>query len=328
MIRSDVTLKQLRYLVALADFEHFRHAAESCGISQPSFSVQLQNLEGILGARLVERSRRGVFFTPLGREVVARARRVVFEAQSIQDYTIAAVQGLTGTIRLGVNATLGPYLLPRVLAALHREHPDTKLYIRESKPTSLETELGTGVHDVILAQPPVHNADFDSAPLFTEPVFLAVSAGHPLAGRTHVSVADLKGLPVLSLTPEYHLHDQVHSLCETFGARLIRDYEGTSLDALRQMVAMDMGTTFLPALYAQSEISELGDVVTVPLKGRRISRSIGLVWRNGAGKSSGYVDLARFIRGVVQNDFKGLCQVVMSRRDQDLRPVQATISAA
>jgi len=304
MTKSEVTLKQLKYLVALADNEHFRRAAESCGISQPSLSVQLQTLESILGARLVERSRSGVIFTPLGREVVARARRVLFEAQSIKDFAAVAVQGLAGTIRLGVNATLGPYLLPRVLAALHREHPDTKLYIRESKPTSLEAELGAGLHDVILAQSPIHNADYDTAPLFIEPIFLAVSADHPLAGHAHVSVADLKELPVLSLSPDYHLHDQVHALCETFGARLIRDYEGTSLDALRQMVAMDMGTTFLPALYAQSEISELGDVVTIPLKGRRISRSIGLVWRKGAGRSSGYADLADFIRDVVRKDFK------------------------
>lgn len=303
MTRSQVTLKQLRYLVALSDFEHFRKAAESCDISQPSFSVQLQNLEGALGVRLVERARGGVIFTPLGREIVARARRVVFDVQSIKDYAATAVQGMTGTIRLGVNATLGPYLLPRVLAALHREHPDTKLYIREAKPTNLETELGTGIHDVILAQSPIHNPDFEAAPLFAEPIFLAMSADHPLAGRAFVSVADLKGLPILSLTPGYHLHDQVHALCETFGAQLIRDYEGTSLDALRQMVAMDMGATFLPALYAQSEISQLGDVVTIPLKGRRISRSIGLVWRKGAGRSSGYADLADFIRDVVQKEF-------------------------
>jgi LysR family hydrogen peroxide-inducible transcriptional activator len=306
MTQSEVTLKQLRYLVALAEFEHYRHAAESYGISQPSFSVQLQNLESVLGTRLIERSRGGVIFTPLGREVVTRARKVLFEAQSIEDFIVGSVQGLAGTIRLGVNATLGPYLLPRVLAALHREYPETKLYIRESKPTSLEAELGTGLHDVILAQSPMNSASFDTVHLFSEPILLAVSADHPLATRTHVSVADLKELPVLSLTPGYHLHDQVHALCETFGARLIRDYEGTSLDALRQMVAMDMGTTFLPALYAQSEISELGDVVTVPFKGRRISRSSGLVWRKGAGQSSGYADLAHFIRDVVRKEFKVL----------------------
>lgn len=306
MTQSEVTLKQLRYLVALADFEHYRHAAEFCGISQPSLSVQLQNLESILGTRLVERSRGGVIFTPVGREVVARARQVLFEAQAIKDFATASGRGLAGTIRLGVNATLGPYLLPRVLAALHREHPDTKLYIRESKPTNLESELGIGLHDVILVQLPIHNADYDTAPLFTEPIFLAVSADHPLAGQKHVSVTDLKGLPVLSLTPEFHLHDQVHALCESFGAQIIRDYEGTSLDALRQMVAMDMGTTFLPALYAQSEISDLEDVVTIPLKGRRISRSVGLAWRKGAGRSSGYAEMARFIRDVVRKDFKVL----------------------
>ncbi|NOX40880.1 MAG: hydrogen peroxide-inducible genes activator [Alphaproteobacteria bacterium] len=315
MAQPNVTLKQFRYLVALADFEHFRHAAEFCGVSQPSLSVQLQNLESILNTRLVERSRGGVIFTPVGREVVARARRLLFEAQAIKDYVTAASHGLAGTIRLGVNATLGPYLLPRVLAALRREHPDTKLYIRESRPTNLETELGTGLHDVILVQLPIHNADYETAPLFSEPIFLAVSANHPLAKKKHVSVKDLKGLPVLSLNPEFHLHHQVHALCEAFGAQLIRDYEGTSLDALRQMVAMDMGTTFLPALYAQSEISELGDVVTIPLKGRRISRPIGLAWRKGAGRSSGYAEMAGFIRDVVRKDFK-----VLALDHQDLLP--------
>ncbi|MEH6648172.1 LysR substrate-binding domain-containing protein [Sulfitobacter sp.] len=213
---------------------------------------------------------------------------------------------MASTIRLGVNATLGPYLLPRVVAALHQAFPDTKLYIREGVPNTLQDELKAGLHDVVLAQMPVNSADLITQPLFREPILFAMSSDHPLAHKTDLSVNDLKDLPVLSLAPDYHLHDQVHALCEEFGAHVIPDYEGTSLDALRQMVSMNMGTTFLPALYAQSEISSLGDVVTRSLKKRRISRSIGLAWRKGAGRSSAYTQLAEFIRDVVSRDFESI----------------------
>ncbi len=142
--------------------------------------------------------------------------------------------------------------------------------------------------------------------MFREPILLAVSSDNPLAQKKSVSTMELKGLSVLSLSPEYHLHDQVHTLCNDFGAEVMRDYEGTSLDALRQMVAMNIGVTFLPALYAQSEVSKLGDVVALPITGRRISRSIGLVWRKGAGRSSIYQGLADFIRETIKRDFEVL----------------------
>lgn len=298
-----ITLKQLRYLVALADTGHFRHAAERCGVSQPSLSVQLQNLERALGARLVERGRAGAVFTPVGREVVERARRVLLDVQEIADFAAAARHGLAGTIRLGVKPTLGPYLLPSVVGELHRQHPELKLYIREGAPHELEAELHAGVHDMILAQLPVRAAESVTERLFREPIYLAVAAEHPLAALPEVPIRDLKRLPILSLTPGYHLHDQVHALCEEFEATLVRDYEGTSLDALRQMVAMNMGATFLPALYARSEVGRSGDVVLKTLKGRAISRSIGLVWRKGAGRAAAYADIAETIRRVARAAF-------------------------
>lgn len=306
MSTSDLTLKQLRYLVALHDLKHFRHAAEFCGVSQPSLSVQLQNLEMVLGSKIVERGRSGVFFTPVGREVVARARKVLIEAQAIVDFTTVSEQKMAGTIRLGVKATLGPYLLPRVAAALHKQHDDMKLYIREGIPAHLESELVNGLHDVILAQFPLANSDIITQHLFREPILLAVSSDHPLAKKDSVTLQDLKNLPVLSLAPDFHLHDQVHALCKDYGANVIRDYEGTSLDALRQMVAMNMGATFFPALYAKSEVSDLGDVVALPIKGRSVSRSICLAWRKGAGKAPIYQNLATFIRQVIKTDLKGI----------------------
>ena len=155
MIHPRITLKQLHYLVALGETKHYRRAAEKCHISQPSLSAQVQNIEETLGVQLVERSRSGVALTPVGREVADRARIVLDNVQGIIDFTAGAQSGLFGTIRLGAKPTLGPYLLPHVVAKLHRQHTNLNLYIREGAPRELEYELSRGVHDVILAQLPV-----------------------------------------------------------------------------------------------------------------------------------------------------------------------------
>ncbi|MBO6506280.1 MAG: hydrogen peroxide-inducible genes activator [Kordiimonadaceae bacterium] len=300
---NKLTLRQLRYLVALEDAGHFRHAAEACNISQPSLSAQIQLLEEILGVQLVERDRSGVTLSPVGREVSLRARTVLDELQSIVDFTAGAQHGLVGTIRLGAKTTLGPYLLPHVVAKLHKNHPELSLYVRDASPQQLVYELTRGLHDVVLAQLPVTGAELVTSRLFREPLFLALAVDHPLAEKDEVDVDDLSGLQVLSLSPQYHLHDQINTLCKEFGATRLRDYEGTSLDALRHMVGMGMGVTFLPALYAQSEISPQSEIVVKKLKGRTVTRSVGLVWRKSAGRAPAYHQLADVIREVVKESF-------------------------
>jgi len=303
---SPLTLRQLHYLVALADTRHFRRAAEVCGISQPSLTAQLQNLESVLGVQLVERSRSGVAVTPVGREVVARARRVLDDVQGIADFSAAAQHGLVGTIRLGAKPTLGPYLLPHVVSKLHKDHPDLNLYIRESAPRDLEYELMRGVHDVVLAQLPVSGSEVVVQRLFREPLSLALAADHPLAVHGEIDPTLLKDQAILSLTPAYHLNDQIHALAQEFGAAILRDYEGTSLDALRLMVGMGMGVTFLPELYVRSELSSKSEVVVRRLKGRQVTRSIGLVWRKSAGRAAAYHEIADVIRTVAAKQFKAL----------------------
>lgn len=303
MDKQDITLRQLRYLVALDDTANFRRAAERCGVTQPSLSAQIHNIEGALGVQLVERGRGGAVMTPVGREVVARARAVIEDVQDIVDFSSGAQHGLVGTIRLGAKPTLGPYLLPHISSTLHRENPDLKLYVRESAPRDLEFELARGAHDVILAQLPVAGADLVTQRLFREPLYLALPADHALAGRAEVRSQNLAGLPVLSLNPQYHLHEQIAGLCQEFGATLLRDYEGTSLDALRTMVGMGMGVTFLPALYAHSEIGPQSEVIVRPIRDRAISRSIGLVWRKSAGRAAAYRQIAQLIRRVAEQSF-------------------------
>ncbi|MGP1356477.1 hydrogen peroxide-inducible genes activator [Roseicyclus sp.] len=292
------TLRQLRYLVALEETQHFREAAESCGISQPSLSVQIKTLEEALGQTLVERGRGPVQLTLAGREVARRGREMLDAAQDILDLSVTLKSGLAGTVRMGTSATLGPYLMPFVVGDLHRSHPDLRLYIREAAPRELMRQLNDGQQDLILTQLPVPGAAFQSARLFREPLSVALPSDHPLAGRESLDNPDLADQTVLALSPAYALHDQISAVCAETGAHMSRDYEGTSLDALRQMVAMGMGMTFLPALYVRSEIDAraVGDVVTRPFRGRRFSRSIGLVWRRNSGAGAAFERLAEIIR--------------------------------
>ncbi|MEM7722624.1 MAG: hydrogen peroxide-inducible genes activator [Pseudomonadota bacterium] len=292
-----LTLRQLRYLIALEETQHFREAAESCGISQPSLSVQIKTLEEALGLTLVERGRGPVRLTLAGREVSRRAREILDATQGILDLSVTLQSGLGGTIRLGTSATLGPYLMPHVVGDLHRFHPDLRLYIREAAPRDLLRELNDGVHDLILTQLPVSGATLSIARLFREPLSLAMPADHPLTTKETLDGPDLTDQTLLSLSPAYTLHDQISALCVETGATLSRDYEGTSLDALRQMVAMNMGLTFLPALYVESEIAgRAQDVVVKPFRGRRFSRSVGLVWRTASGAGPAYERLASAVR--------------------------------
>lgn len=303
-MRDLPSLRQLDYFIALVEAGSFRAAAERCGISQPSLSVQLANLERLLDLRLVERGRGGAIPTPAGRAVLERARLLRAGMQEIMDLSAVLRSGLGGTIRFGASATLGPYLLPHVIARLHQLYPELKLYIREGPPRALVEGLAQGEHDIVLVQLPAPPGEFEITRLFREPLELVAARDHPLAGRETVERGDLAGQTVLSLGPSYGLHQQVADLCDLFGARLHRDYEGTSLDALRLMAGMGMGVTFLPALYVRSELGPADeDVRVLRLAGPRIVRSIALVARRGALLGEALPRIATTIRDVARARF-------------------------
>jgi LysR family hydrogen peroxide-inducible transcriptional activator len=301
---KSLTLRQLRYLIALDEERHFRRAAEQCGVSQPSLSAQIQQLEELLGAPLVERNKGALSLTPLGREVVIRASKVVGEVQDIIDLAAGSQHGLRGTLRLGTASTLGPYLLPFVTSKLHKEFPDLRLYVREALPRDLVSELSRGTYDVILSQLPVQGSELVAERLFREPLVLGYAADHPFVGRETISKSDLVDENVLLLNSHYRLHDQARDMCRTIGASLSRDYEGTSLDALRVMVGMGMGVTFFPALYVHSEVAPRSEVSVAKLKGSPLARSVGLIWRSSSSSSESFMRLADSIRDVVRRRFK------------------------
>lgn len=293
-------LRQLEYLVAVADTLHFRRAAERTNITQSTLSEQLKALEDRLGAQLVERSTSRVILTPIGVQVVEIARRMLRDANEIRMLTASGGKELAGLLRLGLPPTIGPYLLQHLVPKLRQSYPKLKFYVREDTPDSLPLALEHGVYDLIVTPLPVRGADFVSVSLFREPLFVTVASDHPLAKRKTVSRTDLKGLDVLALGPGHHLHDAMKTLCEEVGARLRLDYEGTSLDMLREMVVMGLGVTFMPGLYVRSELLRDPNVKTFELHDRPLFRTIGMVWRKASPRQENYSELAEFFRTAVE----------------------------
>jgi len=290
------TLKQLRYLVAVAENLHFRRAAELTNVSQPTLSGQLRELEYRLGVQLVERSRAKVVLTAQGREIAERAKVVLRDVQEIIDLAKQGRSELGGTVRVGVLASLGPYFLPHILPNLHHDYPDLKLYIKEGLPDRLLEYLDDGTLDLLFFPLPVNGADLRTAPLFREPLWIVMPSDHELAASDKIEGAHLKGKTFLALEPGHRLHEQVRGLCEQYGADFSLEYEGTSLDTLRQMVAMGMGFSFLPALYVRSEVLHDRQVIAREMASRPPFRLVGMVWRQHSARSEEFEKLAELIR--------------------------------
>jgi LysR family transcriptional regulator, hydrogen peroxide-inducible genes activator len=304
------TLKQLRCLAAIADTRHFARAAALCNVTQPTLSAQLANLEKRLGVVLVERNRNGAVLTPVGRHVVERARAAIKSVDEIFELIPIGRRGAAGVVRLGILPTLGPYLIPEILAALRTRAPQLKLYVREDAAGELETHLRLGKYDVALTSVPVISSGFKAEPLFWEPYHLALPRKHAFAAHAGLTFGDLKGETVLTLEPQL-LHDGVlRELCADHGATLQADYEGTSLDTLRSMVGAGMGVALLPALYVKSEIGTDSDVRVVNWPAGEAGRTIGLVWRSNSPRAATFEALARVFRDAVRDKFDGAVRIL------------------
>ncbi len=301
-ILENLSLKQIRYFTAVAEFGSFRQAAFRLNITQPTLSNQIAAMEKTLGVQLFERTRKGIKATPQGRELLFSAGRILEEAQGFATQASLLAGGGMGTYRLGVTPTLGPYLLPHILSPIHSRFHDLKLYVREDAPSDLETGLINGQHDLILTTLPIMSTELVVAPLFREPLKLALAKDHRLATKKRINRMDLLGEPVLTISEHHLFHRQITELCERVGAVVRRDYEGTSLDTLRQMVVMGMGISFLPALYVKSEIRGKKELRVADVEGINVVRNHALVWRNTSPVRNFYRQLAEFIRGVIEKN--------------------------
>lgn len=299
------SVKQLEYFVAVAEMQSFRRAAERLRISQPTLTAQIAGLEKLLGVQLFERSRAGTMLAPVGRELLPSARRAIEEVQAFVTAADGRRGGPGGTYRIGVTPSLGPYLLPHILPALHQRYAELKLYVREEVARQLEDGLAGGRYDLVVMPLPLVSDEFVVTPLFREPIRLVLPSEHPLAALPVIRGSDLRRQDVLTIEGQNPFNRQVEQLCERFGARVLRDYEGTSLDALRHMVVMGMGLAFLPALYVRSEIHASSALRVADIDGESISRIHALAWRNASPARQFFGQLADDIRAILAERLAG-----------------------
>jgi LysR family transcriptional regulator, hydrogen peroxide-inducible genes activator len=275
------TLRQLRYLVALAEHRHFGHAAAACFATQSTLSAGLQELESLLGATLVERTKRKVMMTPVGEEVVGRARQLLRGAEDLADLARAHGRPLCGPLRLGVIPTIAPFLLPRALPGLRRLYPELKLALREDLTARLLERLASGDLDAAVLALPYDAPEMEMESLQTDPFVLACPPGHSLAGQDCVSGADLAQVDLLLLEEGHCLRDHALAACSLPAPRRGEGMLATSLGTLVQMVASGMGVTLLPQLAVEAGILAGTDLVTRPLA-MGGSRLLGLAWRKSS----------------------------------------------
>lgn len=301
-ITERLSLKQLRYFTAIAESGSFRQAAFRLDVTQPALSNQIAILEKLLDLQLFERSKKGTTTTVEGRELLPNAKRILEEIHGFASKSQTLSGGGMGTYKLGVTPTLGPYLLPHILSPIHAKHQGLKLYVREEAPSDLEAGLLDRRHDLTLSTQPIMSKELTVFPLFREPLKFAVSMEHRLARKPRLNRMDLLGEQVLTISEHHLFHRQIVELCENVGAEVRRDFEGTSLDTLRQMVVMGMGTAFLPALYVKSEIREENELRIADVEGVNVVRNHVLVWRKASPEKSFYRELAREIRHIVEQN--------------------------
>lgn len=298
-----MNLRDLSYLVAVADHRHFGRAAEACFVSQPTLSTQIKKLEKELGVELIERSPRHVLLTPAGEQVVDRARKVLAETETIRAIARHAQDPEGGSIRLGLFPTLGPYLLPHVVPLLRKRFPRLELLLVEEKTEQVLDRLRDGRLDAGILAQPVGDDALHVEPLFSEDFVLAVPTGHRLAdAQEPVDLSALAGEDVLLLEEGHCLREQALSVCQLAGAGERRGFRATSLETLRQMVAAGVGVTLLPELAVRPPVPPSPDVHLLRFREPVPRRHIGMFWR----RTSVYGDLLPKVADVIRNLPDGL----------------------
>ncbi len=290
------TLKQLQYLVALHEHGHFGRAAEASFVSQSTLSAGIRELESLLGVTLVERSRRVVRFTQLGNQVVAKAHRVLREAEEMTDLVQASGKPLAGELSMSVIPTIAPFLLPRILPRLRRERPELKLQLREETSHSAVESLHHGRADCVLLALPFATGEVDSAHIADDRLFVAFPKNDPRDPPAEVPPSMIEDGRLLLLEDGHCLRDQALAACARPELRGSATMIGTSLHTLVQMVNGGLGLTMLPQMALDAGILTGTEVVARPLKARHATRAITLIWRKNSPRREEFELLAEELR--------------------------------
>ncbi len=292
---AHVTLKQLRYLDALARLQHFGKAADLCSVTQPALSMQIRELEQNLGLDLVERTRSGAQLTEKGRDIAQRAARILGDVRSLIEYARHSDQLLSGSLRLGVIPSIAPYLLPPLLPLIKGSYPDLELHVRETQTANLIEELTAGKIDVMLLALPVDHPDIETLELFQDRFILALSHNSKLSGGVRADKETITGERLLLLEEGHCLRDQALSYCSLNQVDSVNTFGASSLSTIVEMVAAGYGITLLPEI-----------CLPIEMRGRSIDlvrfvdpephRTIGLAWRKSSPRRSDFAELGRLLQ--------------------------------
>ena len=287
------SVRHLRHLLALYECGHFGRAAEACRVTQSTLSASIKELEAVLEATLVDRTKRRVVLTPVGIETVERARRIIQDIEDLVSFTASAREPLSGALRMGAIPTVGPFLLPRVLPGLRDSYGRLKLYLVEDLTERLIDSLHRGQLDVVLLALPYDCGAVETAILFEDPFVVGLPSNHPLAKEGAVKPQHLWNADLLLLKDGHCLRDHALTACHLADRRRTEGFEATSLPTLVQMVDNGLGITLLPWLAVEAGLLLGTGLVTRPLLGSEPTRKIGLAWRRGTGRREEFRLLAK-----------------------------------
>ncbi len=294
---SQPTLKQLRYLCAVAQSLHFGKAAKTCFVTQSTLSAGINELEHALGAILLERNNKQVLITEIGQKIVARSQHILSDIEALKEDAIKAQAPLSNPVRIGIIPTIAPFILPRVLPSLHKDFPDLQLLIREDLSENLASLLLQGELDVLLLALPYPVNNTTSYHLFNDPFVLAYPAGHPLGKVKQLKTRNLQGQDILLLENGHCLRDHALEACKLQNSQLSLAFEATSLHTIVPMVANGVGISMLPEMAINAGIlSGTKTVETKAFSESGVWREIGLLWRAKSPRDSEYRLLGEYFK--------------------------------
>lgn len=293
-----MNIKDLRYLVAVAEHGHFGKAAEACHVSQPALSMQIMKLEAYLGIKLLERTNKSVLLTDHGVMLVQRAKHILAQVDEMREIAKSAKDPFTGELKIGVFPTLAPYFLPIIMPQLSKVYPNLKFYLVEEQTTFLIEKLKSGKIDAAFLATPIPEKNVSASLLFEEEFLLAVSPMHPLAKQTAVKQQHLNGHNLMLLEEGHCLRDQALAVCYHVQASETEGFRATSLETLRHMVSTGVGMTLMPRLACYPN----DNMRYIPFHGAKPTRTIGLHYRTNTAKQVLIEALTKQIKAILAQE--------------------------
>lgn len=290
-----MNLRDLKYFISIAKNQHFGKAAEQCHVSQPALSMQLKKLEEELGVKLFERTNKNVMITTVGQEVLEYAKNIINTADEIKRVAQTHQNPFAGEIKLGAFPTIAPYFLPHIVPVISKKFQDLRLLLIEEKTDVLLEQLNEGIIDAAFLALPIESESLETKLILEDEFLLATSPYHHFAKKKSIHADELKDDCLLLLAEGHCLRDQALDICATSGACVNKNFQATSLETLRQMVAANVGITLMP----QIAMKHNDGLVYIPFEGIKPTRKIGLVWRKQSSRVEAIQEIIKCIEDVL-----------------------------